>query len=133
MSSIQEIKCLAHAVYHEASGETFDGKMAVANVIINRVHDSRYPNDVCEVVTQPRQFSYLNDSRRHILKIRNSIDQAAFHESLQIAYHLLEHRLWDNTNGATHYYNPKLVDTPRWVGDNEGVMIGEHIFLAVYY
>ena len=45
-----DVECLTEAVYFEARGETFIGQLAVANVIMERVRDHRFPPTVCEVV-----------------------------------------------------------------------------------
>ena len=52
--------CLASAVYFEARGEPIEGQLAVADVVLNRVASSRYPDTICEVVEQPWQFSFVN-------------------------------------------------------------------------
>ena len=44
--------CLAMNVYHEAKNQPFEGQVAVAQVVINRVRDERFPNTICEVVEQ---------------------------------------------------------------------------------
>ena len=54
-----EQNCLATAVYHEARGETLEGQLAVARVIINRAASGRYPTTMCGVVKQPWQFSFV--------------------------------------------------------------------------
>jgi spore germination cell wall hydrolase CwlJ-like protein len=56
----QQTNCLATAVYYEARGESLDGQLAVARVIMNRASSGRYPSDWCGVVTQPWQFSFVN-------------------------------------------------------------------------
>jgi len=53
--------CLAAAIYHEARGEPEPGQFAVAETIMRRVEDSRWPDDVCEVVYQPHQFEWTAD------------------------------------------------------------------------
>jgi spore germination cell wall hydrolase CwlJ-like protein len=60
----QQQDCLASAVYFEARGESLEGQLAVAEVILNRVASSRYPDTVCEVVEQPWQFSFVNATGR---------------------------------------------------------------------
>lgn len=59
-----DLFCLAKNVFHEASVEDELGMFAVAQVTINRVRNANYPDTVCEVVMQPGQFSWTNDSRR---------------------------------------------------------------------
>ena len=51
--------CLATAVYFEARGESLDGQLAVARVVMNRAASGRYPPDYCSVVKQPAQFSFV--------------------------------------------------------------------------
>ena len=51
--------CLATAVYFEARGESLEGQLAVARVVMNRAASGRYPPDWCSVVKQPAQFSFV--------------------------------------------------------------------------
>jgi spore germination cell wall hydrolase CwlJ-like protein len=51
--------CLATAVYFEARGESLDGQLAVARVVMNRAASGQYPTTWCEVVKQPWQFSFV--------------------------------------------------------------------------
>lgn len=55
----QETNCLANAVYFEARGESLEGQLAVARVVINRASSGRYPPDWCGVIKQPAQFSFV--------------------------------------------------------------------------
>ena len=59
-----EQDCLANAVYFEARGEPIEGQLAVAEVVLNRAQSGRYPSTICQVVTQPWQFSFVR--RGHI-------------------------------------------------------------------
>jgi N-acetylmuramoyl-L-alanine amidase len=54
-----ETNCLATAVYFEARGESVEGQLAVARVVMNRAASGRYPPDWCSVVKQPAQFSFV--------------------------------------------------------------------------
>lgn len=56
--------CLASAVYFEARGEPIEGQLAVAEVVLNRASSGQYPETICEVVTQPWQFSFVNATGR---------------------------------------------------------------------
>lgn len=51
--------CLSSVIHHEAGGEGYEGKVAVASVVMNRVESPRFPNNVCAVVKQPKQFSWV--------------------------------------------------------------------------
>ena len=62
--------CLALNIYHEARGEGMMGKYAVAHVVMNRVEHERFPDTVCDVITQRRnnrlhqcQLSWYCDGR----------------------------------------------------------------------
>lgn len=53
------VRCLATAIYYESKGEPLAGQLAVGHVILNRAKSGRYPADVCGVVTQRGQFSFV--------------------------------------------------------------------------
>ena len=55
----EQANCLATAVYFEARGESVDGQLAVARVVMNRAASGKYPPDWCSVVKQPWQFSFV--------------------------------------------------------------------------
>ena len=55
----EQASCLATAVYFEARGESSEGQLAVARVVMNRAASGRYPGTWCEVVKQPAQFSFV--------------------------------------------------------------------------
>lgn len=59
----QETTCLATAVYFEARGESLEGQLAVARVVINRAASGRYPGTWCDTVRQPAQFSFVQHGR----------------------------------------------------------------------
>ena len=56
-------KCLATAVYFESMGESLEGQLAVAEVVINRAESGQYPSNWCAVVKQKAQFSFVRDGR----------------------------------------------------------------------
>ena len=58
-----EQECLANAVYFEARGESLQGQLAVAEVVMNRAASGRYPASLCGVVVQPAQFSFVRRGR----------------------------------------------------------------------
>lgn len=57
------LMCMAVAVYFEARGEPLQGQYAVAEVVMNRVADTRYPNTVCGVVFEHKAFSFTHDGK----------------------------------------------------------------------
>ncbi|HEX8380378.1 MAG TPA: cell wall hydrolase, partial [Allosphingosinicella sp.] len=58
-TSDREQECLANAVYFEARSEPIEGQLAVAEVVLNRAASGRYPTDLCAVITQKAQFSFI--------------------------------------------------------------------------
>ena len=62
----EEANCMAVAVYHEARGESLEGQLAVARVIMNRAASGKYPTTWCGVVKQPWQFSFVNPRSGHM-------------------------------------------------------------------
>jgi len=58
-----EENCLANAVYFEARGESLEGQLAVARVVMNRAASGQYPTTWCGVVKQPAQFSFVRDGQ----------------------------------------------------------------------
>lgn len=59
----EQTSCLATAVYFEARGESLEGQLAVARVVMNRAASGKYPPDWCSVVKQPAQFSFVRNGQ----------------------------------------------------------------------
>lgn len=122
------IRCLAQAIYFEARGETFEGQMAVAQVVMNRVADPRYPAKICAVVFQNAdrrhrcQFSFACDGKSD--RARN---RRAWHRALGLARLVATGPLRDLTAAATHYHADYVA--PYWAGRlDQTVKIGRHQF-----
>lgn len=123
------LDCLALNIYHEARGEPLEGKIAVGQVVMNRVGDPDFPAGVCEVVKQggerPRnrcQFSWWCDG------LSDRPDEAgAWEDSKGLAGKILAGGLEDPTRGALWYHADRV--TPDWQTDivRQG-KIGRHIF-----
>ena len=110
--------CLALTIYHEARDQPMDGQIAVAQVVINRIYDPRYPSTVCDVVQQGPvtwhgpvigecQFDWWCDGKSDIPKDRRSMRRARV-----IAEMVLAGKLEDRVNGATHYHSTSV--SPEW-------------------
>lgn len=121
---------LAQAVYYEGRGESVEGQIAIAHVILNRVASRWFPNNVEDVVLQPRQFSYLNGNLLDATDFSSYNNQEAFKQALYVATMVLLGLTDDPTGGATHYLNPKKVKRlPKWARKFEQTMvIGNHTF-----
>ena len=125
------LDCLALNIYHEARGEPQDGQLAVAQVVMNRVADQRFPNNVCGVVKQGGevargrcQFSWWCDGRSD-----RPGDARAWQESLALAQGVLAGEFEDPTGGALWYHADYVA--PAWgMAIKKGPKIGRHIFYA---
>ena len=70
-----EIEMLERIVQAEAGGSGYDGMLAVANVVLNRVKYSRFPNTVEEVIFANRQFTPISDGRYYKVKVSETARQ----------------------------------------------------------
>lgn len=121
----QDIICLAKNIYFEASNQSYVGQQAVAWVTLNRVHSGDYPNTICGVVFQYKQFSWTIDG-----KYRSPRSIKKFSVALAAAINVYNNygRVKDPTRGAIMYHTVYIV--PYWHYDYKPtVIIGDHIFL----
>jgi spore germination cell wall hydrolase CwlJ-like protein len=124
------IECLALNVYREAGNEPFEGKVAVAQVTLNRVDDGRFGKDVCGVVYQKNvvmqkvvcQFSWYCDSAHRT----RPINKESYTDSLAVAKKvLLEGFRLDSLEDALFYHADYV--NPRWPHERI-TKVGTHIF-----
>lgn len=114
-----DIQLLARCVNGEARGEPYEGQVAVAAVILNRVKHPSFPNTISGVIYQPRAFTATVDGQIHVPIAENSTVYKACRDAMNG---------WDPSNGAVYYYNPRKV-TSRWIFSREVVrIIGNHRF-----
>lgn len=73
-----EILCLQQNIFFEARNQTTMGKTAVAWITLNRVKHSKYPDSVCEVVWQKKQFSWTHDGKSDKPNLDNAIEKKAW-------------------------------------------------------
>ncbi|MDP9421705.1 MAG: cell wall hydrolase [Pseudomonadota bacterium] len=78
----EQANCIAVAVYHEARGESLEGQLAVAKVIMNRAMSGKYPASWCGVVKQPWQFSFVNPRTGYMPSVDQS--SAAWRKALGV-------------------------------------------------
>lgn len=108
-----EWSCLTEALYFEARGETLKGIFGVAEVILNRVDDPRYPSSVCGVINQGTgeryrcQFTYTCDGRPEVMSEKRARDLVG-----KVARIMLDGAPRTLTDGATHYHTKSV--KPRW-------------------
>lgn len=123
---MREVECLARNIYFEAGSEPRTGKIAVAEVTMNRVKSRQYPRTVCGVVYQKVkntcQFSWVCQEGK---VIRN---RAAWRESLKIAENILISKRKYGIIGNAMYFHADYVD-PAWADEKMLIaQIGRHIF-----
>ena len=140
--------CMALNIYHEAKNQPFEGQIAVAQVVLNRVKDKRYPNNICEVVEQGPvyeswktrnddtqdavywpvknrcQFSWYCDGK----KDEPNYNSKSWSKALNYAVIVLGGDITlDVTSGATHYHATYV--EPNWAGSLQLIgTIGKHVF-----
>ena len=126
----QQLECLAINIYREAGYEPFEGKVAVAQVTLNRVENGRFGKDVCGVVYQKNvvmervvcQLSWYCD-RTH----RNRpVNKEAYNESYEVAKKVLLEGFRLSVLKDALFYHATYVN-PRWNLEKIGT-IGQHIF-----
>ncbi len=116
--SENEIDLLARIVRAEAQTEPFKGKVAVANVVLNRVHSPKFPNTIKEVIYQRGQFQPVRNGQ---------INKPADAESIKAVYAALSN-MRNIAQGSLFFYNPDIA-TNRWLDSREtAVVIGQHVF-----
>ena len=129
MIAADELQCLALNLYHEARGESEPGRIAVVQVVLNRVSDGKFPGTICAVVHQGGatplngcQFSWWCDG-----KSDRPGDKEVWADSRRLAAELARGWHGDPTGGALWYHADYVSPTWRQAFD-EGPQIGRHIF-----
>lgn len=120
----QNIECVVEAVYHEARGEPQDGWKAVIEVILNRSNMSEYPNSLCEVVHQNKQFSYRNGDKKNNLQYNEpkklyEITKTVYEHLYNIDVHP-KHKILPD---CVSHYDGKSFKKPSWA--NKMIMVKE--------
>jgi len=137
---LDELECLALNIYHESRGDSLAGQAAVADVVLNRVEEDRYPDTVCEVV---KQAVLIENWKGNIVPKRHQCqfswfcdgvadepgDPDAWAEALLLAEETMNGNWRGITEGSTHYHAAHM----RAVWSNDRGMkytgtIGQHEF-----
>lgn len=131
-----ELNCLAQNIYWESRNQSDKGRVAVAQVTMNRVNDPRFPSTICGVVKQTKyypsgridlhscQFSWYCDGMSDE-PLKN--EMKVWEKSLVLAEDFLLNRPTDRTNGALWYHSVKV--NPDWAESYFRVtIIEDHIF-----
>lgn len=126
----RQLACLAKNIYYEAGSEPFEGKVAVAQVTINRTESGQFPGDICKTIYQKNvvyektvcQFSWYCDRETHV----KPLNRAVYEECLTVAKKVLMEgfRLPGLTNAL--YYHADYIN-PGWKRERVA-KVGRHIF-----
>jgi hypothetical protein len=120
----EQANCLATAVYFEARGESLQGQLAVADVVMNRAASGQYPSSWCDVVKQPWQFSFVNPRTGQFPAITDAASWAKAQGIARIAMADVMREvpasvLWYHANYVSPSWGSRLTQVSQ---------IGAHIF-----
>ena len=113
LTSASELNILAALVQCEAGGESYEGQLAVASVVMNRVRCGAYPNTITDVIYASGQFSPANSTKMSNLSLSGNIKASC----LQAAQEAINGNC--NIGDALHF---------RRAGNKDGIIIGNHVF-----
>ncbi len=113
LASASELNILAALVQCEAGGESYEGQLAVASVVMNRVRSAAYPNTITDVIYASGQFTPANSTKMSNLALTGNIKASC----LQAAQEAINGNC--NVGDALHF---------RRAGNKDGIIIGNHVF-----
>jgi spore germination cell wall hydrolase CwlJ-like protein len=131
LNNLQQLNCLTKNIYFEAGHESFTGKLAVAQVTMNRVESGKFPNDICAVVQQKTlagnrkvicQFSWFCNAKHR----NKAVNHQHWTESQRVAEKVFFEGLRIDKLTKALYYHANYV-RPHWQKQRI-VQIGKHIF-----
>src|SRR3990167_1685491 len=128
MITLEDVLVFARTLYGEVRGESHEGRLAVAHVILNRLKKKhRKESTLIGVCTEPYQFSAWNENDPNRDKLQGiQVNDATFRECLIVALLALNDK-YDPTEGAQFYHTNSI--RPDWAkGKEPVVVIGNHSF-----
>ena len=126
----RQLACLSKNIYYEAGNQPFEGKVAVAQVTMNRTESGLYPSDICKTIYQKNivyekvlcQFSWVCDRT----VTTRAVNTASFKESEEVAKKvLLEGFRLPSLKDAMYFHGDYI--NPGWKRERI-TKIGNHIF-----
>jgi len=123
----EDIYCGAQNIYFEAAAEPIEGMIAIADVTINRKKDTRWPDSICNVVWQNKQFSWTHDGKSDDIPLESPYQIQLWSKVVYMfVIALLDEE--DYSKCGTHYHN-KYIE-PWWSDKMDvTIIIGNHKFL----
>lgn len=127
----RQLDCLARNVYYEANGENMEGKLAVAQVTLNRTFSGKYPKNICSVVAQSAvvkdkkvcQFHWYCDPRKS--KSRKIEEDSESYEAARMV--LIDGHRIAELSGVFFFHTYDTYINPRWP-HYVATQIGKHVF-----
>ncbi|MFB4164474.1 cell wall hydrolase [Alteribacillus sp. JSM 102045] len=117
LRKLEDVRKIAQAVHGEARGESFEGQVAVAAVIRNRLDSPDFPSTVQEVITERNAFTAVQDGQYYLEP------NASAYQAVKEAW-----RGNDPSQGSHYYYNP-VIATSDWIHTRTNkLQIGKHVF-----
>ncbi|WP_017727064.1 cell wall hydrolase [Halalkalibacterium ligniniphilum] len=117
LQMLNDVEKIARIVHGEARGEYYEGQVAVAAVVRNRLYSDQFPSTVDGVLFQQNAFTAVQDGQYNLTP--NRYAYAAVKDAWLG---------WDPTGGSTYYYNPRIA-TSEWIYTRTVEMtIGNHVF-----
>lgn len=114
------ILCLALNLYYEARSEPLLGQVAVTQVVLNRVKSDKFPDTICAVIRQRKQFSWYWDG-----KSDKPNETKAWVRSIEVATLVYHYQPKDITHGAL-FYHATWICGEHWHDGH--LTIGQHVF-----
>ena len=121
----KELLCLAKNIYYEAGRENSLGKIAVAQVTINRTKHPKFPNTICGVVLDPHQFDWVRNKRTRTATLTG----VAWDDSLRVAKETLEGKRVKGIETALFFHNTLV--HPQWRNVSLVAKIGTQLFYEI--
>ena len=119
----EEFECMATSIFFEAALEPYEGKLAVGEVIMNRVNSDKFPDNICDVIHQDKQFSWYQDGNSNIPNKTTHSWRESERAAEQVMFSISQ-----PFPAEVDHYHADYVD-PYWNKDMKQVAkIGAHIF-----
>jgi len=122
----QEVDCLTRNIYFEARNQSIEGQYAVAEVVLNRMHNPNFPQTICEIVQEKTkdgcQFSWFCDGKSDKMR-----DKIAIVRAKAVAISSINNKT--NFTGGALFYHASYV-SPGWDDLKKTVEIEDHIFYS---
>jgi N-acetylmuramoyl-L-alanine amidase len=123
------VLCLAQNIFFEARSESIQGQIMVAEVTLNRVSAENYPDTICEVVYQKKQFSWTHDGATDNPEKLSLTERRAWRRVKHLAFALTLYPELLEETGATHFHSTSV--RPRWSHRLRHIkQVGNHVFYA---